>query len=56
MKQPSRQRVSTGSPFEPELLLPTGLPEVNFVKPVQTRQEIKPVTIRDPDEETHALS
>jgi hypothetical protein len=39
-----------------ELLLPAGLPEVNLVESVQMRQEVKPITIRDPDEETHVLS
>jgi hypothetical protein len=39
-----------------ELLLPTGLPEVNLIESVHSRQEIEPITIRDPDEEAHALS
>jgi hypothetical protein len=39
-----------------ELLLPAGLPEVDLVASVQTGQEIEPITIRDPDEEAHALS
>jgi len=39
-----------------ELLLPAGLPEVDFVESVHAGQEIEPITIRDSDEEAHALS
>jgi hypothetical protein len=37
-----------------ELLLPAWLPEVNFVKPIQAGQELKPITIRDSNEEAHS--
>ena len=39
-----------------ELLLPAGLPKVDLVESVHAGQEIEPITIRDPDEETHAPS
>lgn len=39
-----------------KLLLPAGLPEIDFIESVQMRQEIEPITIRNSDEETHALS
>ena len=38
-----------------ELLLPTGLPKIDLVKPLQVRQEVKPVSIRDSDEKAQVL-
>jgi hypothetical protein len=38
----------------PELLLSAGLPEIDFVEPVQAGQEVEPVTIRGSDKEAHA--
>jgi hypothetical protein len=40
----------------PELLLSAGLPKIDFVEPVQARQEVEPITIRNSDEEAHELS
>jgi hypothetical protein len=40
----------------PELLLSTGLSEVDFVEPLQAGQEVEPIAIRDSDEEVHELS
>jgi len=39
-----------------ELLLPTRLPKVDFVDPIQATQEVEPITIRDSDEEAHTVS
>jgi hypothetical protein len=38
-----------------QLLLPAGLPKVDFVEPIQASQEIEPITIRDSDEEAHVF-
>ena len=38
-----------------ELLLPAGLPEIDFVEPVQAGQKVEPITIRDSDE-AHTFS
>jgi len=38
-----------------ELLLTARLPEVDLIESVQTRQELEPIAIRDPDEEAHVL-
>jgi hypothetical protein len=40
----------------PELLLPPRLPEVDLVEPVQARQKVEPLPIRNSDEEAHTLS
>jgi hypothetical protein len=39
-----------------ELLVPTGLPEINLVDSAQVRQEVEPVTIGDSDVESNTLS
>ena len=39
-----------------EVKLSAGLPKIDFVEPVQARQEVEPITIRNSDEEAHELS
>jgi hypothetical protein len=39
-----------------ELSVPAGLPEIDFIGPVQAGQKVEPFTIRDSHEEAHTFS